>query len=322
VIVSEAGEVLAEGWHRGPGSLHAEADALAQLGGRAPGATLYVNLEPCAHRTPTRRTQPCAPLVAASGIRRMVYGLRDPFPGHGGGAEEVAAAGITVDGPILEDECRRANAPFVTVATSGRVHVTLKAAMTLDGRIATRTGESRWITGEAARASVHVLRDKVDAILVGAGTVIADDPRLTTRGVANGRDPVRVVLDGKLRTPPGAKVLPAIVATCSIGELPGAELIRFAGDRVDLRELCKLLAERGLSSLLVEGGAETHAAFLAAGLADRLLLHVAPAVFGGPAPAWVGGPGVAAIADAPRWRLVSATPLGDDLALEYERADR
>src|SRR5262249_26277931 len=140
VIVSARGEVLAEGFHEGPGRPHGEAAALAKLGGRAPGATLYVNLEPCAHPSP-RKPAPWGELVGASGIRRRVYGLADPIPGHGGGAARVAAAGVRVDGPLLEAECARANAPFLTVAREGRVHVTLKAAMTLDGKIATRTGE-------------------------------------------------------------------------------------------------------------------------------------------------------------------------------------
>src|SRR5262249_17924298 len=168
----------------------------------------------CGHRT-GRRTQPCAPLIIAAGIRRVVYGLADPFPGHGGNAE-LRAAGIEVVGPVLEEACRRANAPFVVWATRRRAHVTLKAAMTLDGRIATHAGESRWITGEPARRAVHRLRDAADAVLVGAGTVLHDDPALTVRGVRGGRDPVRVVLDGRLRVSPAARVFAggrAIVAT-------------------------------------------------------------------------------------------------------------
>jgi diaminohydroxyphosphoribosylaminopyrimidine deaminase / 5-amino-6-(5-phosphoribosylamino)uracil reductase len=336
VIVGRDGEVLAEGYHRKAGTAHAEADALAKLGGRAEGATLYVTLEPCAHRGGNRRTTACAPQVAASGIARMVYGLADPFPGHGGGAAEIARAGIAVEGPFLEEECARANAPWITYATRGRAHVTLKAAMTLDGRIATRTGESRWITGDAARADVHQRRDRVDAILVGSGTVLADDPLLNVRDVRGGRDPVRVILDGRLRTPARAKMLHSgsaaktIVVTTRDAparrvlalEAVGAEVLRLTGraGKVNLKVLLAELARRELVSVLVEGGAETHAAFLAAGLCDRLLLYVAPkAVGGGRAPAWLGGDGVARLARAHRFRF-AAEPrrLGDDLLLELE----
>src|SRR5262245_11908311 len=169
VIVGADGRLLAEGFHEKVGAPHAEAVALAKLDGRAEGATLYTNLEPCAH-TGKRRTEPCAPRVAASGVARLVYGMADPFPGHGGGLDVARAAGIRVDGPVLEGACRRVNEAFVVYATQKRAHVTLKAALSLDGRIATVAGESRWITGEAARADAHARRNRADAILVGAGT--------------------------------------------------------------------------------------------------------------------------------------------------------
>jgi diaminohydroxyphosphoribosylaminopyrimidine deaminase / 5-amino-6-(5-phosphoribosylamino)uracil reductase len=332
VIVDARGRVLAEGFHPRAGAPHAEAVALGKLGGRAPGATMYVSLEPCNH-TSARRTQPCAPLVAASGVRRLVYGLGDPFPGHGGGARALARAGLEVVGPVLEEEHARANAPFVVYATERRAHVTLKAAITLDGKIATARGDARWITGDAARADVHRRRDRADAILVGAGTILADDPLLTTRGVRGGRDPVRVVLDGKLRTPPGAALLrsgspaPTIIATTRDAparraralEAAGAELWRLPGarGRVDLAALARALAERDLLALLVEGGGETHASFLAAGMCDRLLLYVAAKAVGGAgAPSWLGGAGVARLADAHRFRFDGAPRrLGDDLLI-------
>src|SRR5262249_22412681 len=196
VLVSARGRVIAEGFHRGPGTPRGAAAALAAAGFRAPGATLYLSLEPCAHASP-RKPKPCAELVAESGIRRMIYGLRDPIPGHGGGADQVARAGIEVVGPVLEDECARSNAAWLTYARERRAHVTLKVAMTLDGRIATRTGESRWITGPEARADVHRWRDRLDAILVGAGTGIAHDPLLTPRGGAGGRAPGRALPHAK-----------------------------------------------------------------------------------------------------------------------------
>lgn len=336
-VIVHRGKVIAEGWHRQAGAPHAEADALRKLDGRAPGATLYVTLEPCAHRG-ARRTAPCAPLVAASGIARLVYGLRDPFPGHGGGAAEVKRAGITVDGPFLSDECADANAAWLVYATQGRAHVTLKAAMTLDGRIATRTGDSRWITSEPARADVHRLRGRLDAILVGSGTVLADDPLLTARNVG-GRDPMRVVLDGRLRTPPRARMLHSgstaktlIVTTLDAParrvlalEAVGAEVLRLAGrqGKVSLKVLAAELARREVLSMLVEGGAETHASFLAAGLCDRLILYVAPkAVGGAKAPSWLGGEGVARLTRAHGFQFAGEPRrVGDDLVLELKRQE-
>jgi diaminohydroxyphosphoribosylaminopyrimidine deaminase / 5-amino-6-(5-phosphoribosylamino)uracil reductase len=333
-VIVRDGRALAEGWHRRAGEPHAEADALARLGGRAEGATLYVNLEPCAH-TEGRRTRPCAPLVAAAGIRRLVFGMADPFPGHGGGIEALARAGVEVAGPVEEEACRRLNEAFAVWATERRAHVTLKAAATLDGRIATAAGESRWITGDAARRDVHRRRARLDAILVGAGTVIADDPLLTARGIRGGRDPVRVILDGELRIPPSARALrpprsraPTLVATtgaapedrASALAAAGAEVVRLPGEggRVDLAALAAELGRRELLSVLVEGGGETHAAFLAAGLCDRLLLYVAPRAIGGrEAPSWLGEPGVARLADAHGFRFDGPPRrLGEDLLLE------
>lgn len=342
VIVDRHGHVLAEGFHRRAGEPHAEAEALLDFAAQAPtrkmpaGATLYVNLEPCAH-VGARRTRPCAPLIAAAGIDRVVFGLHDPFPGHGGGTTLLRRAGVTVVGPVLEADCRQLNAPFLTFAQKGRAHVTLKAAMSLDGRIATASGESRWISGPAARAVTHELRNVVDGILVGAGTVLADDPLLTTRDVVGGRDPVRIVLDGQLRVPPSAKMLraasaaPTWIATARGApagkrralEAAGAVVLPLPAEaaRVDLLALTTLLARRGLLSILVEGGGDTHAAFLAAGLCDRLILHVAPMAIGGRnAPSWLGGAGVRRLADAPRFELCGQPRLvGPDLVLEYQR---
>jgi len=339
VIVSPRGEVLAEGWHRRAGEPHAEADALAALARRgkdARGATAYVNLEPCAH-TGARRTAPCAPKLLAAGITRLVYGLLDPFPGHGGGAELLRKARVRVDGPVMEEDCRRANAPFFTYATEGRAHVTLKVAMSLDGRIATRAGESQWITGETSRAYAHRLRDVCDGILVGARTVAADDPLLTTRGVKNGRDPVRIVLDGRLSMSPAAKMLrsgspaPTWIATTAdapankarVLEDAGAVVLRVPGKagRVNMRGLLRALGKRGVLSVLVEGGAETHGAFMDEGLCDRLVVAMAPMALGGrTAPSWLGGEGVARLARAPHFRPVGPPRrLDDDFLFEFER---
>ena len=196
-VIVRRGAVLAEGVHRGPGTRHAEADALAKLGGRARGATLYVNLEPCMHHG---RTPPCMPAVRDAGVVRVVYGSADPVAGHGGGAAALRRAGVRVDRALV-DACDAANLGFLTWGRDGRCAFTLKAGITLDGKIATVAGESRWITSEVARRDAMVARARHGAIVAGVGTVVADDPRLDVRGVRGARQPLRVVLDTSLRTP-------------------------------------------------------------------------------------------------------------------------
>ncbi|MBA3819459.1 MAG: bifunctional diaminohydroxyphosphoribosylaminopyrimidine deaminase/5-amino-6-(5-phosphoribosylamino)uracil reductase RibD, partial [Deltaproteobacteria bacterium] len=191
VIVDRTGAVIAEGVHKGPGTDHAEIDALKKLGRQAPGCTLYVSLEPCNHHG---RTPPCAPAVRDAGVARVVIGTEDPVPGHGGGLQLLRRKGIAVTVGVLREACERANRPFLTWAEHGRPSFTLKAAITLDGKICTIAGQSKWITGAPARADVMRLRDGHDAVLVGIGTVLADDPWLSARR-AGGRDPQRVVLD-------------------------------------------------------------------------------------------------------------------------------
>jgi diaminohydroxyphosphoribosylaminopyrimidine deaminase/5-amino-6-(5-phosphoribosylamino)uracil reductase len=315
--------------------MHAEADALAKLGGQAKGATLYVNLEPCTH---VGRTPPCTPAVIASGVARVVIGTEDPVPGHGGGIEALRRAGVKVS-RVLVDECDTANHPFLTWATHGRPAFTLKAAMTLDGKIATVKGESQWITGEEARADVHRLRDTHDAVLVGVGTVLADDPKLTAR-LRGARDPMRIVIDSKLRTPPRAQLLPTrkgartIVATTTKASAAkeralvaaGAEVWRLpprANGHVPLELLARELGKLEVTSVLVEGGGEIHASFFAQRLADAVVLYVAPKVVGGPAPSWVGGKGLGSLAAA--YGFVYDGPpeqLGADLKLRLRLAPR
>jgi diaminohydroxyphosphoribosylaminopyrimidine deaminase/5-amino-6-(5-phosphoribosylamino)uracil reductase len=312
VIVDRRGKVIAEGAHAGPGKLHAEADALAKLGGKAKGATLYVNLEPCNHHG---RTPPCAPAVRDSGVARVVVGIDDPIPGHAGGTALLRRAGIEVTVGVLRDQCARANTPFFTWAREGRAAFTLKAAMTLDGKIATVSGHSKWVTGDAARADVMRLRDEHDAILVGIGTVLGDDPALTARR-PGARDPVRIVLDSRLRTPTDAQLLPktrnatrtilvagpkATTARERALLAEGAEVWRVPAHRngkLDLKRLARRLGSEGITSVLVEGGGEVHASFLAQKLADELVLYVAPKIVGGPAKSWVGGAGVRAMTGA------------------------
>jgi diaminohydroxyphosphoribosylaminopyrimidine deaminase/5-amino-6-(5-phosphoribosylamino)uracil reductase len=327
VIVDAVGTVLAEGLHRGPGTKHAEIDALDKLGGKAPGGTLYVNLEPCMHQG---RTPPCAPLVAAAGLARVVVGSEDPIAGHRGGMDYLIKQGLTVTRALI-DECDHANLPFMRWAQTRQPAFTLKAAITIDGKIATITGESQWITGEAARTQVHQLRNTHDAVLVGIETVLADDPKLSAR-IEGARDPVRIVVDSRLRTPPTAKLLPrkngprTIIATTESAPAAaeaalvraGAEVWRFPAERgrVPLHDLAYRLGEEGILSVLVEGGGQIHASLLAAELATDVQLFLAPLIVGGPAPSWVGGAGVSKLSSA--WRLQfigSPQRVGDDLLI-------
>ncbi len=334
VIVDRTGTVLAEGAHQGPGTDHAEIAALKKLGRKAPGCTLYVNLEPCNHHG---RTPPCAPAVRDAGVARVVIGTEDPVPGHGGGLQLLRRKGIAVTVGVLRAECERANRPFLTWAVHGRPSFTLKAAVTLDGKICTVAGQSKWITGEHARADVMRLRDGHDAVLVGVGTVLADDPWLSARR-AGGRDPQRVVLDSGLRTPSTAHLLPKrtgprTIIACN-EQAPaareralvakGAEVWRCTTHRngtIDVAALARRLGEVGIQSVLVEGGGEVHAYMLDKRLADDLVLYIAPLVVGGPAKSWVGGKGLASIGAAYRYVFDrDPTYLGNDLRLTAVRA--
>lgn len=235
VIVDRWGKVIAEGAHEKAGTAHAEIVALAKArkaGAKVKGATLYVNLEPCNH---TGRTGPCAPVVRYSGIERVVIGMEDPVPGHGGGIGVLRRAKLAVTVGVLREACERANLAWTTFVTYQRPAFTLKAAITLDGKIATVAGDSKYVTGEAARADVMRLRDAHDAIMVGIGTVLADDPWLTTRGVVGGRDPIRIVLDRQLRTPVDAHVLAKTARTIIAC---GPEVAAFSTACLALKYVC------------------------------------------------------------------------------------
>lgn len=331
-VIYRDGALVGEGWTAPPGGPHAELRALRQAGERARGATLYVSLEPCCHQG---RTPPCTEAIIAAGIARVCYALRDPDPRvDGRGAERLRAAGILVEGGIGADAAAEIVAPFAHWVRSGRPLVTLKYAMTLDGRIATRTGESRWITGRPARERVHELRAVADAILVGAGTVRADDPALTCRmaGAVEPRQALRVVLDSRGRLPLGARVfdpsLPGRTLVAAV-EMPverrrllearGVEILRLPADpfgRVDLAALLDALGAREITDLLVEGGAAVHGAFLDERLAQRLAAFIAPKLVGGSeAPGPIGGIGVMRIGAAWTLRDRRVTALGEDLLL-------
>ena len=291
-VIVKDGTIVSRGYHEKAGTPHAEVHALAAAGPAAAGATLYVTLEPCCH---TGKTPPCAHAVAAAGIRRVVVGMVDPNPlVDGGGNRYLADYGIEVESGVLEDECRTLNEPFIKRILTGTPLVLLKAGVSLDGRLSYTKGKSGWITGPESAQRVHMLRDSYDAILVGSGTVNIDDPSLTTRcSDKKGRDPVRVILDTHLSTSPEAKVYssqspaPALVfcsekAAQLRGNLlrkNGVEIIRCGCDgsgRIMLSEVLSLLAEKGINSVLVEGGGTVHGAFLQEKLADKDMLFFGP----------------------------------------------
>lgn len=298
VILSPSGDVLAEGWHHGAGTPHAEVDALAKLSpGEARGATAVVTLEPCNH---TGRTGPCALALIDAGISRVVYALDDPGAVSGGGAERLRDAGVSVDSGEQADAAHALIDGWLTAQQLGRPHVTVKWAQSLDGRAAADDGSSQWITGPDARADVHRRRAEADAIVVGTGTVLADDPALTARDGADllPHQPVPVVI-GSRPTPPGA----------AVHRHPHTALF------YDTRDLAAVVADlhaRGIQSVFVEGGPTLASAFLAAGLADRVLAYVAPVLLGGSKLA-LTDIGVGSIDAALRLTVDEWLPLGPDL---------
>lgn len=338
-VVEHGGTLCGEGHHRRAGEEHAEVMALREAGDRARGATVYVTLEPCNHHG---RTAPCTEALLRAGVARVVFAVPDPNPHvRGHGREMLRAAGVVVEegfDPESQREAEHIIAPWMRFITAGRPHVTLKAAMSLDGSIATRGGESRWITSPEARADGHALRARCDAILVGSGTVRADDPLLTVRDAPSDRAPARVVvsrdaslsLDAKLVAT--AREAPTWVLCWRGGDDAqraretalserGVTVIEVdPGDagHVDLRAALRELGARGVVSVLCEGGGSLHGALRDAGLVDRVVCYVAPAVFGGAGVRAIGGVGAARLADATRLGAWRVQPVGPDLRIEAE----
>jgi diaminohydroxyphosphoribosylaminopyrimidine deaminase / 5-amino-6-(5-phosphoribosylamino)uracil reductase len=311
VILAADGTRVGEGWHQRPGGPHAEVNALAAAGERARGGTAVVTLEPCNH---TGRTGPCTQALIRAGIARVVIGVADPGVPAGGGAVTLRAAGVEVEQDVLRDLAEQANRPWLIAVRLGRPFVTWKFGATLDGRVAAADGTSRWITGPAARADVHRLRAECDAVIVGIGTVLADDPLLTVRpadGSVPARQPLRVVVDSRGRTPPDALVRDGSAATWVA---TAAEVGSGPDGRVDLHRLLGLLFGRERRHLLLEGGPALAGAFLAAGLVDEVVGYLAPALLGSGPAALVGG-GVGTIAEAHRLDLVDVTRIGDDVRI-------
>ncbi len=293
VVLDVTGEVVGAGATAPHGGPHAEVQALAQAGERARGGTVVVTLEPCRH---TGRTGPCTQALLAAGVARVVVACADPSATAGGGAAELRAGGVDVATGLLAHEVEQGPLDaWLTSQRTGRPYVTWKYAATLDGRSAAADGTSRWITGPVARADVHRLRAEADAVVVGVGTVLADDPELSVRPDP-GRQPLRVVLDRSGRTPPGARVHPALVLDGEPDKVLAA------------------LAELGVVSVLLEGGPTVAAAFLREGLVDRVVGYVAPALLGA-GPAALGDVGVGTMAAALRLRLDDVTLMGDDVRL-------
>jgi len=331
-VVVRDGRIVGEGAHLRAGGPHAEVQALAAAGEAARGATLYSTLEPCDHHG---RTPPCAPAVAAAGIARVVAALADPNPVAAGGGARLRAAGVAVELGLMAEEAARQNRVWLTAVRERRPHVTLKAAATLDGKIADVHGGSKWITGEAARLHAHRLRAESDAIVVGVTTALRDDPALTVRlGEPWPREPYRVVLDSTARLGPDARVIHAATparALIAVGAAAPADRVAAlarAGatvlygptraGRVDATALLARLFDLDVRAVLLEGGGETHAAFFDAGVVDRVALFLAPRLLGGrAAPGVLGGEG-RDLKDAVALGPMSVTMLGDDVLLEAD----
>ena len=301
VLLDTDGAIVADGHHRGIGTAHAEVDALRQAGHAARGGTAVVTLEPCNH---TGRTGPCADALVAAGVARVVFAQTDPNPVAAGGAATLRAAGVEVEGGLLADEAEALNVAWTFAVTHGRPFVTWKAAATLDGRIAAADGTSRWITSELARAEVHELRAEVDAVVVGTGTVLADDPHLAVRRdgeVVAGRQPLRVVV-GLRDVPPGARVLD-----------DAAESLHLRTH--DPREVLAELARREVRHVLLEGGPTLAAAFVRAGVVDAVRWYAAPALLGAGANA-LADAGMSTIAEALRLTVTGVAQVGADVRID------
>ena len=338
-VIVNRGKIVGQGSHRKVGGPHAEVLAVSQAGSRANGGTLYVTLEPCSHLK--KRTPPCVPLVITSGVRRVVVGMVDPNPQVSGrGIAQLKRAGIQVAVGCLEAEAQQLNEAYIHWVQTGRPFTILKAGMTLDGQIATTGGESQWITGDEARSQAHRLRADVDAVLVGIGTVLRDDPQLTARLGSDPvqlapRQPLQVVVDSRLRIPLRAAVLQrqedahTVIATTRLAPLKKIERLQAsgidvlimpnAGGHLNLTALWTRLGQLGVTSLLVEGGSELNAAVLRAGLPQRLMCFVAPLLLGGQdAKGLFGGISPRRLRDAVPLKNLRMEPVGRDMLIQAD----
>lgn len=329
-VLVKDGVIIAEDYHRKAGELHAEALALKHAGDAGRGADLYVTLEPCCHTD--KRTPPCTQAILASGLRRVFVAMEDPNPKVAGkGIHELRSKGVDVAVGLCEAEARVLNESYCTYIVERRPFVILKSAMTLDGKIATPDGESKWITGEKARRMVHEMRSSVDALVSAIGTVKADNPQFTSR-IRGGRNPKRIIIDPNLETPLTHHVLttpPETILVVSeaarklygdktgLLTMRGVEIISYDGDRLDLAWLMKMLGERGITSVLVEGGSSLNASALQAGIVDKVAIFVAPKMIGGRNSLTpVGGDFFRSLGNPYRIERMHARHIGDDLLIE------
>lgn len=311
-VIVKNRRIIGVGYHKKAGMPHAEVNALKAAGKAARGAALYVNLEPCDH---FGRTPPCTDAIIKSGIKKVIIGMKDPNPlNNGRGIKKLKNHGIKVITRILEKEAESINKPYIKFITKKMPYITVKVAQSLDGKIAAKTGDSKWISSEDSRRYVHRLRAGADAVMVGANTVLKDDPELLSR-VSVCRQPLRVIVDGSRRIPVSAKIFsndqyPVILASSICG----------ASKRTDLVALMKALAKRGIINIIVEGGGELIAGLIERGMVDKLLIFIAPKVIGGRgAITAVEGTGCARIKDAVNFNIVSVRYFKKDILIEAEK---
>jgi diaminohydroxyphosphoribosylaminopyrimidine deaminase/5-amino-6-(5-phosphoribosylamino)uracil reductase len=329
-VIVRGNRIVGEGFHRKAGRPHAEIEVLKNLAGTAKGATLYVNLEPCSHHG---RTPPCADAVIQAGIKRVVIGMADPNPlVKGRGIRRLRRAGVEVKTGVLRQACEQLNEDFSLLIRTGRPMVTLKLAASLDGRIATVSGDSRWISGASSRRWVHELRNQVDAILVGSGTVGSDNPQLTCR-IRGGRDPLRVILDSRLSTNPQARTYTqkstasTLIATTSVGAKrqylfehcnpARVEIVPFSAQngRVPIPLVLAELGKRGIKHVLIEGGGQVAAAALGEDVVDKVLFFYGPILLGGDGQAMIGTLGISQVAAGKKLHTVQVTQRGEDVVV-------
>lgn len=323
-VIVKNGRIISEDFHRRPGTPHAEALAIGKAGEKARASSLYVNLEPCCHTE--KRTPPCTKAIINAGIKKVIISMKDPNPRVSGkGITEIQKAGVEVKTGILEDRAKKLNEAYIKYITTGNPFVILKTAMTLDGKIATPEGQSKWITGEKARKSVHRLRSSVDAIMTAIGTVKADNPQLTSR-IKGGKNPVRIIIDPNLEMPLDAKVLQSPPETIIVTKINNAKSdylyksginMIYYKEKLYLKWLMEKLGKMEIASVLVEGGSSLNAHALEEGVVDKVMFFIAPIIIGGresfPA---IGGKTFKRLEDAYRIKDVSIKRLGEDILIE------
>lgn len=328
-LIVKDGTIIGEGYHEKYGEGHAEVNAFKSLKEDPSGATMYVTLEPCSHYG---KTPPCVDKIIQSKIKRVVIGMIDPNPlVSGNGVDKLKRAGIEVKVGVLEDKCKKLNEIFIKYILTKNPFVVLKTAMSLDGKIATRTGESKWITSEKSRLEVHNLRNKLSAIMVGVNTVIKDNPELTCR-IENGNDPIRIIVDSTLKIPMDSKVLQnkdnkTIIATTKRANINSMQellkkniqviIIEEKNGQVDLSELIKKLGELGIDSILLEGGSTLNYSALEENIVDKVMVYIAPKIIGGESSKTpVGGRGIDKLNDAFKLKNIAINILNEDILVE------